>query len=187
MGFYVELNHEEKLVRALRASVRAEVLEDTDVIKITFAWPDPDFAALAANTYAEELQTKYIKVHDSPNSEKFYVEQLESQEKNLAELEKRLNDFRRTHDITNLQTQKDSLLRETSELQTRLNEVSLRLAEGQAVFETVRLSRSRGDEWIPTPEVRQRPVLDLSALDRQYYELTARRAQLASNQRAEFT
>ena len=185
MGFYVELSDEEMLVRALRACVRAEVLEDTDVIKITFAWPDPAFAALAANTYAEELQTKYIRVHDSPNSEKFYVEQLETQEKNLAELETRLNDFRRTNDITNLQVQKDALLREVSDLQTRLNEVSLRLAEGRAVYETVQHSRSRGDEWIPTPEVRQRPVLDLSALDRQYYELTARRAQLASNQRAE--
>lgn len=184
-GFSTRLSRDEKLVRALAGSLKAEVLEDTDVIKLTFAWPDPEFAALAANTYAEELLVKYIKVHGSLDSEKFYVEQLRVQEQNLEKAEAALQSFRNSHDITSLQWQKETLLREVSDAQTRLNENAVRLAEARSVLAAVSSSKQRNVEWIPTPEVRQRTVLDLSSLDRQYYELTARRAQLASTQRAD--
>jgi uncharacterized protein involved in exopolysaccharide biosynthesis len=184
-GFLKKLTKEEGMIKALTSSLRSEVLEDTDVIKITFAWPDAQFSALAANTFAEELLAKYIDVHGAQDSGRFYAKQLNQQHERVAEAEAALQEFRDHQDITNLQWQKDTVLRELADGNIKLGEIELRLTELRSVSESVASSYKNGDEWIPTPEIRQRQSLDLSSLDRQYFELTARRAQLAATQQVE--
>ena len=100
--------------------------------------------------------------------------------------EQALEGFRARHDITNLTLQKEMLLREVHEAEGRRNEVGLRLAEHRALQgwlkdESQRLTTT-GDApaWPTTPEVRGKPVLDLSTLDKQFFELLARRTQLST-------
>lgn len=186
LGLRTRLAPDEAMAQVLRGAMRVEGMEDTDVIRVTFAWTDPVFAAQAANTVVEALLSRQVKVYGSDAPGKFYVDQLSEQGGRVRAAEQSLERFRARHDITNLTLQKEMLLREVHEAEARRNEVGLRLAEHRALEgwlkdETQRLAVA-GDAagWPTTPEVRGKPVLDLSTLDKQFFELLARRTQLGT-------
>ncbi len=180
LGLRTRLSEEEKMVRALRAALQVEAIEDTDVLQLKFGWPDPRFAALAVNTYAEEFVNKHIRVHGNDQSEGFYLDQISMHEKNLAEAEAALSGFRAEHGITSLPLQKEILLKEISAEESELNAVTVRFDEYRALLDAVVEASRRNDDWVQTPEFRQRGTLDMSALDRQFFDLAARRAQLST-------
>lgn len=179
-GLKTELSPQDQAIAALRGSLQVQAVEDSDVIRIGVAWPDPQFAAVAVNAFAEEFLAKYIRIHENAQSEDFYREQIGINEKKLVEADAALWKFRAANGITNLALQKEILLREVSETESRRSEIATRLAENIAMRDAVTASIAAGRQWIQTPELRQRPVADLSALDRQYFELAGRHSQLAA-------
>ncbi|MCR6666280.1 MAG: hypothetical protein NVV69_09765 [Methyloversatilis sp.] len=62
-GFKTRFSDEENMVRALRGSLAVEAIEDTDILRVSFGWTDPQFAALALNTFTSEFVAKHIRVH----------------------------------------------------------------------------------------------------------------------------
>ena len=185
LGLRTRLAPEEAMAQMLRGAMNVQAMEDTDVIRVTFAWTDPVFAALAANTMVEALLARQVQVYGSDAPGKFYLGQLAEQSGRVRAAEQALEDFRAKRDITNLPLQKEMLLREVHEAESRRNEVDLRLAEHRAL-EGWLMSETRnttgGDPpgWPTTPEVRGKPVVDVGTLDKQYYELAARRTQLGT-------
>lgn len=179
-GLKTELSPEEEAISALRGSLQVQAIEDSDVIRIGFAWPDPEFAAVAVNAFAKEFLAKFVRIHENAQSEEFYREQIGINEKKLVEADAALWKFRAANGITNLPLQKEILLREASEIEGRRGEVAMRLEENRAMRDAVTATLAAGRQWIQTPEIRQRPIVDLSALDRQYFELAARHSQLAA-------
>lgn len=180
LGFKTELSPEEQAVRALKGSLQVEAIEDTDMIRIGFAWTDPQFAAVAVNAFTEEFLAQYVRVHGNSQSEEFYRDQITVNEKKLTEAEAVLSKFRAVNDISNLPLQKEILLRETSDVEARLNEAAMRMEENRSLRDSVAQTLKSSSDWIQTPELRQRAPIDLSALDRQYFELVARKSQLAA-------
>ena len=186
LGFRTRLAPEEAMAQVLRGAMRADGMEDTDVIRVTFAWTDPEFAAKAANTVVNALLSRQVQIYGSDAPGRFYTTQLAEQGGKVRVAEDKLEAFRASHAITNLPLQKELLLREVTDAETRRNEVDLRLAEHRALEGWLqaesRLVASSGDAagWPTTPEVRGKPVLDLSTLDKQYFELLARRTQQAA-------
>lgn len=178
LGLRTELTADERSVMALRQSLQYQAIEDSDVIRVGFAWPDPEFAAVAVNTFAQEFLAKYIRVHENAPSEEFYRDQIRVNEGKLAEADAALSRFRIQHGITNLSLQKELLLRETVETESKLKDATARVAEYKAMRDSVAAALASGAPWVQTPEVRQHTVADLSALDKQYFELVARRSQL---------
>ena len=184
LGLRTRLSEEEMLVRALQGSLAVEAIEDTDIIRVSFGWPDPQFAALAVNTFVDEFLTKYIKVSENALSETFYRDQFAKQQKKLTDAEAALSSFRAEHGITDLALQKSILLKEISEEESALNEVTIRYQEYLTLRDGVAEALHRGDDWIQTPEFRQRGTVDLTALDRQFFDLAAKRAQLSTTHTA---
>lgn len=184
LGFRTRLSEEEMLLRALRSSLAVEVIEDTDVIRIGFGWPDPVFAALAVNTFADEFLTQYVRVHENNPSETFYRSQIDRQEKKLTDAEATLARFRSEHGITDQALQKEILLKEISQEESSLNEVVIRHQAYRALRDGVAAVLRRGEEWVQAPNFREHGTLDLSALDRQYFDLVAKRSQLATTHTA---
>ena len=185
LGLRQRLAPEEALAQALRGALRAEGMEDTDIVRVMFGWPDPVFAAQAANTVVDALLARQVQVYGSQAPGQFYNEQIVQQTAKLREAERALDAFRARHDITNLTLQKELLLREVTDVEARRNEVDLRLHEHRALAAWLQAEVARRDPadaptWPTTPEVRGKPVLDAAALDRQYYDLAARRNQLQS-------
>ncbi len=191
VGLRTRMTQEESVAQAMRGAMRVEGLEDTDVIRVTFGWTDPVFAARAANTVVDSLLARQVQVYGSDAPGRFYVDQLVEHGERVKTAETALETFRARHQITNLPLQKELLLREVTEAEARRNEVGLRLAEHRALRGWLGTERSLaesapdGGGWPTTPEVRGRQVVDLSALDRQYFELVARRAQLAATHLAQ--
>ncbi|MEO8654195.1 MAG: GNVR domain-containing protein [Ramlibacter sp.] len=179
-GLKTELSPDEQMVLALKGSLQIQAMEDSDIILIGFGWPDPQFAAAAVNTFAAEFLSKYVRISQNAQSEGFYREQIKVNESKLTEADAALSKFRGDYGITNLPLQKEILLRDTSEIEGRLNQATMRFHENKAMRDAVVQALAGGDGWIQTPEVRQHAVADLSALDRQYFELLARRSQLTA-------
>jgi len=179
-GLRTRLSEEETLIRALRGSLAAEAIEDTDIIRLTFASPSAQFATIAVNTYADEFLTRYVQVHENEPSETFYRGQIAIQEKRLIDDEAALASFRESRGITNLPLQKEILLKEISGEESALNEVTIRYQEYRALRDEVTTVLRAGNDWIQTPEFRQRGALDLTALDRQFFDLAATRSQLST-------
>ena len=179
-GLRTELSPDERAVMALRAALQFQAIEDSDVIHIGFAWPDAQFAAVAVNAFAQEFLAKYIRVHENAQSEEFYREQIKVNEGKLAEADAALLQFRAAQGITNLTLQKELLLRETLETESKLKEAGMRFEEFRAMRDTVARALASGTGWIQTPELRQHAVADFSTLDKQYFELVARHSQLAA-------
>lgn len=179
-GFKTRLSEEETMVRALRGSLAVEAIEDTDILRVSFGWTDPEFAALALNTFTSEFVAKHIRVHENPTSEQFYIDQIAQKRKALDDAETELTVFRTEHNIGNLPLQKELLLKDITELEARLRDVTLRHEEYIALLGGVERARKGSDEWVQTPDFEERATLDLSSLDKQYYELVAQRSLLAT-------
>lgn len=179
-GFKTRFSDEENMVRALRGSLAVEAIEDTDILRVSFGWTDPQFAALALNTFTSEFVAKHIRVHGNATSEQFYIDQIAQKRKSLDEAEAELTIFRTEHNIGNLPLQKELLLKDITELEARLREVTLQHEEYLALLAGVDRALKAGEEWLQTPDFDQRTTLDLSSLDKQYYELVAQRSLLAT-------
>lgn len=180
LGFKHRLTEEEQLLQAIGSSLAVEAIEDTTIIKISFGWTDPEFAALAVNTFADEFISHYIQVHRNLNSESFYREQSSKYEKSLDLAESALSQFRITSSISNISLEKEILLKSISETGARHRDATLRLEENRSLKDGVSIALKKSNEWIQTPESSGNGSTDLSELDRQYLALIGKRVELAN-------
>lgn len=180
LGFKHRLSEEEQLLRIVRGSLGVEAIEDTDVIQISFGWPDPEFAALAVNTFADEFISEYVRVHQNATTEPFYREQIAHYEAVLEEAEKALSDFRVNTNVANITLEKELLLKSIAETEAQLWEVELRLEENQTLKKDVVRTLRRTSDWVQTPGFSGAISTDLSELDKRYLELVAKRVELST-------
>jgi len=172
-----EKGYIDSFIKALKVTY----IEDTDMMKLSFRWTDPLFAALAANTYVDEYINQHTKVHESRQTYQFYLEQLELYDKLLKQAEDELQTFLNQTNISNLALQKDLLLRRIAELEA--DHVSNRVIVEQGVtkLNSVKKMAAHLDGWIETPDLGS-PNADklayLAALDQSYFRLKVERDRL---------
>lgn len=134
LGFGHRLTEEEALLRAIRGSLDVEAIEDTDIIRISFGWTDPDFAALAVNTFADEFNSQYVRIHRNIKSESIYREQIDVYKQMLDDAEKELSAFMSEIKVTNIELEKEILLKSTSDIEAQLRKINLRIEENRALI-----------------------------------------------------
>ncbi|WJW76299.1 GumC family protein [Thiohalobacter sp. IOR34] len=178
-GIKTRLNERDALALDLAGSLGIEFIEDTDIIKLTVGWTDPNIAAHIANAYAEEYVKRHIEVLASNNSQNFYRDQIKLYSEKLHAIEAQLDAFRNQHGISNLALQKELLLRDISELETRYNEARIAFEEERIKSESVEQTFKRTDDWIETPDIGDK-LADLGRLDQQYFELLGKRNRLST-------
>ncbi len=172
-----EKSYVDSFIKALKVTY----IEDTDMMKLSFRWTDPLFAALAANTYVDEYINQHTKVHESRQTYQFYLEQLELYDKLLKQAEDELQAFLNKTNISNLTLQKELLLRRIAELEA--DHVSNRVIVEQGVtkLNSVKKMAANPDGWIETPDLGS-PNADklayLAALDQSYFRLKVERDRL---------
>lgn len=180
LGLKVRYSQEDALLNALRGALLVEAIEDTDMLRVRFGWTDPAFAALALNTFSREFVAEYVRLNRNETSESFYQDQIREKKAVLDAAERALTAFRVTHGVGNLQLQKELLLKDMAAIEGLIRDTTLRKARYEALAAELRKARARGSEWIQTPDFPERATLDLSLLDKQYLELVAQRAVLAT-------
>jgi polysaccharide biosynthesis transport protein len=168
-------------VNSFIKALKVTYIEDTDMMKLSFRWTDPLFAALAANTYVDEYINQHTKVHESRQTYQFYLEQLELYDKLLKQAEDELQNFLNQTNISNLALQKDLLLRRIAELEADHVANRVIVEQGVTKLNSVKKMAANPDGWIETPDLGS-PNADklayLAALDQSYFRLRVERDRL---------
>jgi uncharacterized protein involved in exopolysaccharide biosynthesis len=179
-GLTRAISQAERSARQLRDAIGVEAIEDTSVVKVTVSWSDPQAAALAVNAIVDELLAQHARVFSNADSQSLYVDQVRRSEIALHEIDSELLAFRARHGISSLPTQREMLLKEIADHRRATADASLRLEENRNMRSAVRQAFAEPDGWAQTPGSASGSGAELSSLDRQYFELLAKRAQLLS-------
>lgn len=168
-------------INSFSKALKVTYIEDTDMMKLSFRWTDPLFAALAANTYVDEYINQHTKVNESKQTYQFYLEQLELYDKLLKQAEDELQTFLNQTNISNLALQKDLLLRRIAELEADHVSNRITVEQGVTKLNSVKKMAVNLDGWIETPDLGS-PNADklayLAALDQSYFRLKVERDRL---------
>ncbi|MBI4698540.1 MAG: hypothetical protein HY758_06405 [Nitrospirae bacterium] len=177
LGLSQKLTEDEEIAQLFANSLHAEPLEDTDIIKLTFKWDNPEFAAYAADAYASAYVAQHIKVNQSEESHNFYIEQINLYGKQLEELENELENILKENNISEISIQKEILLKEISEVQKKLNETIMALDNIKIKNTEIGAMHKKPDSWIETPNIGKlgAEFTNLKILDDIYFKLKAER------------
>ena len=129
LGLSVRLTKEQRTAIAFHSALKVEHTEETDFIRLTFSWSNPQFAAFAANTYAEEYVKRRIEVYKSSDTQKFYMDQIELLDKQLLDVEEELELFLEQTKISNFDVQIELNLRQISRLEEEFIDVEYALGD----------------------------------------------------------
>jgi uncharacterized protein involved in exopolysaccharide biosynthesis len=182
-GMMQRRSETDELIRDLRRALQAEALEDTDIIKVTYEWTDPYFAAFLLNEVMREYSELHISVHQTAKSHDFYLDQIRLHENALTDVERRLKEFTTTRSIANVGLQKELMLREISELEKRLSAVATAHEDIRTKVARVRETYTSTKEWVETPKMGLLDFSELRGLDERYFSLREERSQFRASSR----
>lgn len=175
LGFSRRLTPDEALHLRFQSALQIKDIKETDVIIMAFAWPDPEFAAFAVNTYVDEYRRQHVKVHGGTSgSVKFYEDQKARVAKDLAAIEQELDDFLAHAGINDLEAEKQATLNLILELETQQNQSAIEQQEARQRIRAY-VNDPASSEWPTTPALPGAEGAGLAALDRQFIELVAHR------------
>ncbi len=187
-GILKEENDNKKWQLAFMKALKAEFIEDTDMIKLSFTWTSPYLAALAANTYADEYVTQHTKVNEMTKSFQFYTDQIQLFERKLTEAEDELQNFINKTNISNILLQKELLIRNITELNNRYQQAAVELDQAKAKLRKVSSMSTSKTGWIETPELGSETSDKLGylrTLDEMYFRMEVERQRLLKNYKPE--
>lgn len=129
--------HGEAAVAALRQGLDALLLKDSNVIRVTFHHPD---AAIAAETVNRLVEAYLARRHELFLDRRVpaLAAQVDQYQRHLREQASRMETFKRTNGIVAFGEQRALLLRQRSELDTRLKVAQNGLAEVRQRLEAQR-------------------------------------------------
>jgi uncharacterized protein involved in exopolysaccharide biosynthesis len=157
--------------------MRVEAIEETDFIRLAFISVNPQFAAFAANTYAEEYVKSRISIYKSSDAQKFYLDQIDLLEKQLFDIEEELELFLEQTKISKFDVQIELNLRDISRLEREFADVEYTL--GDLTFKLGRINDiyKNTSEWPALSEING-ILPDLSPLDKHFFDIQARKNEL---------
>lgn len=126
----------------LESTVTTSVVEGTQLIRVTVTDPDPDHAALVANTLVEEFQG-YIGEQTSASAEQnrsAIDRQIEEQEARLANIDQQIAELEASDDADDAAVQRQ--LNDLQSQRTRTNDSLMTLEEAAIEFEGQTFSQS---------------------------------------------
>ena len=151
------------------------------MIRLTFDWTDPRFAALVANAYADEYIDQHTQVYETQRSYRFYIDQIELYEKKLRDAENELQSFISKANLANIELQKDLLLRNIGDLTSRLSVASVDAEQARTKLGKVQEMSKTAGAWIESPELGSQS-LDRTAylriLDDSFFKLKVERERM---------
>lgn len=181
-GLVKQSSVDKKRILAFMDSLRVNYIEDTDMIRVSFDSTDRNFAALVANTYADEYVTLHTMVYETQRSYKFYIEQIELSEKKLRDIETELQNFISKSNIANIELQKEILLKSIGDLTNRYNLAMVDSSQARTKLSKVRDMAKTAGAWIETPETMGASTPDkqayLRTLDDSFFRLKQERERL---------
>jgi uncharacterized protein involved in exopolysaccharide biosynthesis len=114
------LTERESAIQLLTDSFHADVEKDSNVIAVTAELPDPAFCVKVTNTLLDIYLEEHQRAWRSPGSKGFFLAQREENRQRLEELQKARDRVRAKWNLSSLNEQRSSLLKELSDLNSQI-------------------------------------------------------------------
>lgn len=111
-----------RAVNALQSRIVGEPLKKTDLIRVRYSSPDPQLSARVLQTLATFYLGKHAEVHSPGGAFDFFEREAEHCRSELTEREARLHGFNAKHGLIDAEAEKQLVLQQVSQLQTRLDQ-----------------------------------------------------------------
>ncbi|MBU0663468.1 MAG: hypothetical protein KJ990_02875 [Proteobacteria bacterium] len=177
-----KLTREDKIVLSLKESLKVEFLAETDILKLSFSDPDPEFAALAANAYANAFIKLRTKIYEIKKSHIFYIDQISLYQKKADALLEEEKIFAGKWNISEIDKQQELLLLNREKIEVELLNAQQDYDRNRALLRGIKEMYDSPGDWIETPKMSENEMVDRQAylqdIDRQYFTLKLERSRL---------
>jgi uncharacterized protein involved in exopolysaccharide biosynthesis len=161
----------ENVYESVQGSLQVSAADDSNVINVSFEWPDPVIAAKVVNTLIDLYFIKHVKVHTNPQTYSLLKSQAEKWEERLKESEMALEAFKRRHSITSLPQQKTILLSKLSEIESQRKQTEGEIQETVQMIASLGTQLSKMDRNIQLRETVDKQSSTLAALKAKLVDL----------------
>jgi len=161
----------EQVHKSVLASLDVSRVPESNVIEVTFNWPDPVIAARVVNKLVDLYLVQHLKVHTNPQTYTLLEEQAKKGEANLRESEKELGDFKRLHSISSLPQQRTFLLTSLSEAESQRKNTESEIQQTQEVVASLEAHLSNLDQNVQLRETVNKDSTTLAALKAKLVDL----------------
>ncbi len=161
----------EVIVDSVANNIHATPVTKSNVIHVSFTWPDPRISANALNELLDLYLVKHVQVHTNPQTYNLLKDQAKTWEKRLTESEEELAAFKQAHAITSLVQQKAILLERLSDLQSEKGKTESAIAETAQTIATLKRQLAGLDRNVQLHETINKQSETLAALKAKLVEL----------------
>jgi len=161
----------EKVYRSVLGSLEAYAVPKSNVINVTFQWPDPIIAARVLNTLVDLYLDQHLKVHTNPQTYALLKEQAKKWEGKLRASERELGTFKLRHSITSLPQQRTMLLGRLSEAKSERKKTESEIQETLELVATLGAQLSNLDQNVQLEERVHKTSATLAALKAKLVDL----------------
>lgn len=132
----------EKATLSSEKSLSVEGIRNSNIISIKFKHKDPLIAAQFVNKLVSAFLEHHLTVYKDSEKYGFFDNQAKLQEKTLRFSEKKLETFKEQNSISSLERQKDLLLEQISDLETRQSETRSEISNNEGKLKSLRQNSS---------------------------------------------
>lgn len=130
MGLKRKLNYEERLIGAVKASLKIEPVPGTDVITLSLTWGSPGLAQILLERVVDAMRQRHLAAFTLPGTAQFFEEQVTKIEEGMRTLRSQIAGYEAQNGIVDVQQQQKTNLATLGQL--RQKETSIRLERVEA-------------------------------------------------------
>jgi uncharacterized protein involved in exopolysaccharide biosynthesis len=176
------LSDKDEAVLFLKNSLRVEFLAETDILKLSFSSPKPEFAAIGANAYADAFVRLRTKIYETKKSHNFYIEQIALYKKMVDDLVAQEKEVSQKWRISEIEQEKVLVLKNKDQLENDYLKVQQDYNRTITLLEGIEQMYATPGSWIETPKMSENEMVDRQSywqdIDRQYFTLKLERSRL---------
>ena len=161
----------EAIYKSVQGSLEVSSIPKSNVIDVSFEWPDPVISANVVNTLVDLFMLQHVKVHTNPQTYDLLKAQAEKWEKELRKSEKDLETFKRRHSITSLPQQKTMLLGKLSEMESQRRGTESEIHETAEMISILQSQLSKLDTKVQLEQRVDKQSTTLAALKAKLVDL----------------
>ncbi len=142
----------QEAVFKLVKNLEVKAVKKSNVIQVSYKNKDPQVAASVLNSLVSLFLDRHLAVYKNPKSYAFFEEQSRILKNQLTGSERRLEDFKKTHDLDSLEEQRNHLREEHSKRHTDLSQTESQIVETRNRLEQLRLQLAKVPRNVPQSE-----------------------------------
>lgn len=170
----------ETAINKMMANLKVEVEQKSNVIDISYQAPSPQFGQQVLKDFLNFYQELHIKVHSAQASPQFFNDQAKRLFLELKQKENKLEEFRATHNVASISTQKDTLFSQISKIQGDIDEINSQISATKAQNATLEKGLQGRSKIVVLGRVAGRKSGTLDAIKGRLFDFRVKEADLSA-------